>query len=536
MLRPSHCRTGTGRVQELPRTGDAPHGGSRAATREKGRLMKRRLLAALAAAGLILSTVGSPAVSAAAPKRIADSPLERQAGRGTKVDPALWNKLANKDRQVTLVVELGAAPVAVHVADARAAGGEVSTARRAAIRAAIDRAQHPVADAVRAAGGKVLARYQDAYDGIRVRIASGKVDDIARIRGVVGVHALDQQMPDNANSVPFIGAPAVWDDLGFTGAGIKIGVIDTGIDYFHANFGGSGDPDDYANDDHTTVEPGTFPTAKVAGGYDFAGDDYDASGEVGSTTPSPDNDPVDCNGHGSHVAGTAAGKGVTGGGSTYNGPYTKSINFSSFTVGPGVAPRATLYAYKVFGCDGSTDLTVDAINRAVKDGVDVINMSLGSVLGRPDDPSAVASNNAVAAGVVVVTSAGNSGAAPYLTGSPGVASKAISTAAEETTASFRVATISGGSISPDITALNPNEHPLSSPVTGPLRVLSDGSGGIGLGCDASDYSAVQTGDIVVTRRGTCARVDRAILGQEAGAAAVIMVTPSAGYPPLEGPI
>ncbi|HHU37772.1 MAG TPA: S8 family serine peptidase, partial [Propionibacterium sp.] len=75
-----------------------------------------------------------------------------------------------------------------------------------------------------------------------------------------------------------------------------------------------------------------------------------------------------------------------------------------------------MYAYRVFGCDGSTDVTVEAIDRAVADGVDVINMSLGSSYGTADDPSAVASTNAVGAGVVVIASAGNSGPNPYVTG------------------------------------------------------------------------------------------------------------------------
>ena len=189
--------------------------------------------------------------------------------------------------------------------------------------------------------------------------------------------------------------PATWGATGFTGNGVKIAIIDTGLDYYHADFGGSGDPADYTAADPTTLADGGFPTTKVAGGYDFAGDGYDATGDNGSTTPAPDPDPLDCgpadhgDGHGTHVAGTAAGQGVLADGSTYTGPYNAStISGHSWKVGPGVAPRATLYSFKVFGCQGSTDLTVDAINAAVAAHVDVINMSLGSPLGEPspDDP------------------------------------------------------------------------------------------------------------------------------------------------------
>ena len=86
----------------------------------------------------------------------------------------------------------------------------------------------------------------------------------------------------------------------------------------------------------------------------------------------------------------------------------------------------------MFGCAGSTNLTAAAINWATdpnrdgnpSDHVDVINMSLGSAYGTPDDPSAAASNNAADLGVLVVTSAGNSGDSYFVSGSPGSAHKA----------------------------------------------------------------------------------------------------------------
>lgn len=174
----------------------------------------------------------------------------------------------------------------------------------------------------------------------------------------------------------------------------------------------------YEANDPGIIEPGTFPTEKVIGGFDFAGPTYDAS-DPDLDTPSPDPDPLDVNGHGTHVAATAAG-------------------FGTDEVGVGMAPDAELYAFKVFGdVAGSTDLVSDAIERAldpnndlsVDDAVDVINMSLGSDFGHPQDPSAISAANAMDLGIVVVASSGNAGTAPYVTGSPAVAENVISVAA-----------------------------------------------------------------------------------------------------------
>ena len=189
---------------------------------------------------------------------------------------------------------------------------------------------------------------------------------------------------------------------------MKIAIIDTGIDYTHANFGGPGTAGAYETQHAAETQPPTGavfgPGApRIKGGIDLVGDAYDASSDDPTlTVPHPDPNPLDCNGHGSHVAGIAAGSGVTTAGATYTGVLTTRTRSRPRRNRSGVAPKADLYAVRVFGCEGSTDVTVDAIEWAVDNDMDVINMSLGFDVRRRRRPDSVAAANAVKAGVVVV--------------------------------------------------------------------------------------------------------------------------------------
>jgi subtilisin family serine protease len=141
---------------------------------------------------------------------------------------------------------------------------------------------------------------------------------------------------------------------------------------------------------------------RIKGGVDLVGDDYNA--DPGSSSyqpvPHPDSNPLDCNGHGTHVAGTAAGSGVLATGATYTGAYNaNTVSGNSWIVGPGVAPKADIYSIRVFGCAGSTDVVVDAIEWAMDHDMDVINMSLGSAYGGADDPAGRDLARADAAGI-----------------------------------------------------------------------------------------------------------------------------------------
>jgi subtilisin family serine protease len=435
----------------------------------------------------------------------------------------------------------------IATARAKSATHSISDADRAIIEQRVSTQQESVRPSIEASGGNVLAKFYGAVNGMKVEIDSRKVGALATMPGVVKVLPIARYQHDNIVSVPFIGAPTVWQgEDGFRGEGIKIAVIDTGIDYTHANFGGPGTAAAFAAAKATSTlpaDPALFgPNApKVKGGTDLVGDAYDAN--IPTSKPMPDPNPLDCNGHGSHVSGTAAGFGVTAAGATYRGPYNSSIYSSpqNFTIGPGVAPKADLYMVRVFGCNGgaSTDVIVEAIDWAVQHDMDVISMSLGAAEATGETADALASTNAATAGIIVVAAAGNQGPAPYVLGSPASGDGVIAAAATDAHPSFP-----GANVTPipgtKLVAQNSNGAPLPATAL-PVVVLPDmkgtGSGGISLGCDPKEYTAAGvTGKLVVTVRGTCARVDRAIYGQQAGAAAVAMINNGPGYPPFEGQI
>ena len=456
------------------------------------------------------------------------------------------------NQTTTVVVQLAADPVTVVDADAAT---PLTDPQKQQLRSELKSKQAPVAQGVQSLGGQVLASYQSSYDGLKVRIRANQANALSTLPGVIAVHPLQVMAPSNVHAIPLIGAPQVWDGLaGLHGEGIKIGVIDTGIDYTHADFGGPGTAAAYqtalANDTADPTLTSVCMTAaltacvgpnapKVKGGVDLVGDAYNADPSSSSynPVPQPDANPLDCDGHGSHVSGTAAGFGVTAAGNTYTGAYSAStVSGNSWNVGPGVAPKADLYAIKIFGCQGSTDATIDGIEWAVTHGMDVINLSLGSPFGSASDPAAEAASNAARAGVIVVASTGNGGPSPYITTSPGTSSGAISVAANDPTQAFPGANVAL-STGATLQAIDANGATFSDGTTLPVKVLYSSPGVIATGCNPASYVGVG-GALVVTRRlvGGCARVARAIYGQQAGAAAVVMVNNTNAFPPYDGQI
>jgi subtilisin family serine protease len=207
----------------------------------------------------------------------------------------------------------------------------------------------------------VLFTVRNVYAGIAVRTDVRRIAALGRIPGVAAVRPIAAKHLDKASSVPLTNAPDVSSSgtPAGTGQGTRVGIIDTGIDYTHADFGGTGNRRAYEADHLVADAPSLnvpsddFPSAKVSGGKDFVGDAYDAESDNAATaTPHPDPNPLDCNGHGSHVAGTAAGYGVDNLGHRFAGDYSTLAGQNletQFRIGPGVAPKATLYALRVFG-------------------------------------------------------------------------------------------------------------------------------------------------------------------------------------------
>ncbi len=527
---------------------------------------------AIGASALLIATLAPGGVLAKAPTKF-DKRIEN-----VKLDPKFKPAALGLSKRVDVYVKLSDAPVSVAQGAAldRAGGQRLSKAARASIRADIRAKQDALKGRIQALGGKVRGQFQDALNAIRINIARSRVPALARLPGVVKVQQARVYTRGNVNTDRFISAPKAWTPnqgypgyTGYTGNGIRIAIIDTGVDYYHANFGGSGDPADFDCDDGLDrsgcAAGATFPTSKVVEGWDLVGDCYNPSEDptdpsppttdcpAGFTDiPNPDSDPLDCNGHGSHVAGTAAGFGVVdNGGPTpvrYTGPYnTTTLSSNDFVIGPGTAPRARILAYRVFGCDGSTSVVIEALDRAIQDDADVINMSLGSVFGRDDELDSEATNNTSLAGVSVVASAGNSGPSAYITGDPAAATRAISVAAIDAVPTFPTAIVDFLTQA-DEQAINANGGDLTPAITSELNVFEDnpatpGDPGTGvgfeqLGCDNTAYTfnGFVAGQIAVVRRGVCARVQKAQVGQDNDAAAVIMINTDPGLPPFEGPI
>lgn len=339
--------------------------------------------------------------------------------------------------------------------------------------------------------------YDNLWNGFSLRVGPGQLSALTLLPEVKAVYPVavldvepltDRVGTDLATALAMTGADVAQNDLGLTGNGIRVAVMDTGIDYEHPDLGG----------------PGPFPTPRVVAGTDFVGDDFNAR-DPANRIPVPDNDPMDCNGHGTHVAGIV--------GAAAAGPDGVT----------GVAPEVTFGAYKVFGCAGSTfaDIMIAAMEQALTDDMDVLNMSIGSAFQWPQYPTATASDNLVNAGVTVVASIGNSGATGvYSTGAPGVGEKVIGVASVDNThVQLTIFTVDGQPI-----GFIPMSGSASPPTSGIEEIVY-----VGRACNADlPLDADPAGKVALAVRGACTFRQKALNAIAAGATAVVIHNSSAG--------
>lgn len=365
---------------------------------------------------------------------------------------------------------------------------------------------------------KVYYQYNTVLNGMEVTVSANQIPQLAKLAGVKSISlnstyypiplidspAAENQAGQNFEIDPLaqIGADTAWQS-GFTGKGVKVGVIDTGVDYKHPDLKNAykGGYDSFYQDNDPYEEPPAI--------FGFEGTS-----------------------HGTHVAGTIVGRGE---------------NPTSEVVQKGVAYEADLYAYKVLGATAKEDGTyqtsgtsaqvIDGIEHAVKDGMDVINLSLGSDLEKgPDSPDSIAVNNAVLSGVVAVIANGNAGSDGkyyYSMGSPASSQLAISVAAATSTSIHYSANFSAqltdtvtedvysvtDTVYSDLLGWSYNGANFSDLLgIGPLDAVYAGLG------DYSDYN--ETGDVtdkvVVVSRGNLTFVDKVAIAKEKGAKALII--------------
>ncbi len=515
--------------------------------------MRRARVARLVAAALLVTAVlagGAPV--ARQPHRPLEQDLELAAGRPVTAGlppAAVAGSVSPPSRpqrgRIPVFVQLDGTAAVDAYDSVRQAGRSSTAASRAAVTARQRTSE--TADAVLAgmpdrARVTELFRTVNAVPGLAVVASGAGVRALAEMPQVRSVRRMVPKTLTNSNTVQLTRALTTWQQTGRFGDGVSIGIIDDGIDYTHADFGGPGTPAAYDAIDPTRVEPSYFPTAKVVGGHDFAGDDYDASGQSGTRIPQPDPNPLPCGHHGTHVAGTAAGFGVTADGSTFRGDYSglDAVALERMRIGPGTAPKAVLYAFKVFGCGGSTLLTAQAMDRALdpngdgdfSDRLDVVNLSLGAPYGAPDDPDSLFVRKLARNGVLPVISAGNGGDRYDVGGSPGSTPEALTVASTrdsyvlrdgaEVIAPADLAGVEGGQYSVNYQRYDTLD------LTAPVVAMSDPANADGCRPFSPADAAAVAGKLVwlewddddATRRcGSATRTDNA---SDAGAAGVLL--------------
>ncbi len=404
---------------------------------------------------------------------------------------------------IAAIVELESEPVAVHQRlSARLPRREVdfesSEARTYEAQLEIEHASFKSRAALVSPNLRVRTELRKLVNAVSIEASSSELAAIAALPGVKRVELVKEFHALLDASVPLINAPALWDRLGGAGAagqGMKIAILDTGIDITNSLFSDSGFnlPSGFPK---TNNNSDGLVNNKVIAAKSFI---------------RPVSDATDQNGHGSNVAGIAAG----------------SVTTSPLGTISGVAPMAYLGNYRVLDASGSgrTDLIAQGIEEAVADGFDVLSMSFGGSAGSVPDISETAAEAAVAAGRIVVIAAGNDGPDPTTINSPGTTPSAITVAAATNAHVVGpVISVAGPDpISANLTSVGSTEGAGSTAVfdttLGPLPYVD--ADPQGRGCNGILAGSL-TGKVALIERGNCPFADKINNVAAAGARAVII--------------
>ena len=392
------------------------------------------------------------------------------------------------------IVELEGAPAAI---------SSVSGFRARA--QAIQRQQQAIRAALEDEGAEIVASTHVVTNTLVAQIADDRAGRLASKPGVHRVHPVHIYQANLDRALPLLKVPDAWAQIGGmsnAGVGIRIGIIDTGIDPKHPGF-----------QDGSLPVPQGFPRANKDSDLAFTNNKIIVARSYRTGNATVDTSvPRDDAGHGTGVAMIAAGASNTG----------------PFGLITGVAPKAYLGNYKVFpnpAGGAPTDLILKAIDDAVSDGMDVINLSLGLFPApRPTDDILVSAvENAMSAGVLVVIAAGNDGSDPNTISSPATAPSVISVGS---TPDDRV--FAGSIRTADnalLVALPGDGRNSPVPVSGPLMDVAqfDPTGLVCAGLPAGSLS----GTIALVLRGICTFEQKLNTVQQAGAIAAVIYTDAA---------
>ncbi|MDP9350771.1 MAG: S8 family serine peptidase [Chloroflexota bacterium] len=351
----------------------------------------------------------------------------------------------------------------------------------------------------------VTEEYALAFNGLAVQLNGVSLATLRKGPGVAAVQYSRFYTKQMNASHNVIGSDALWAKTGGrpnAGRGVKVGVLDSGIDQTHPFFSPAG-----------FDAPAGFPKGDTR----FTSDKVIVArvyyhGKPGSYTAQA----VDS--HGTHVAGTIGG--VPYGGAQAK-PYPVAGELS------GVAPGVWLGNYNVFPgnvASASSEDILEAVEDTVRDGMDVVNMSLGGGSSGIQDLLSMAVDSAVDAGVVFSISAGNSGPGEMTIGSPGVSAKAITVGASTNAHFFGVPVTVGTGQYVGAAGDFPVE-----PISAALAIAEPI-----LACTAVTNTAEVTGKIVLVQRGACTFTTKVRNAQNAGAVGVIVANSVPGAPSAMG--